>query len=164
MKFMEKVNTFIAYIAMAALFLMMCLTTVDTILRKTTHGGVTDSLDFTERFMLLFVFGGLAFLESKGWHLRVDMLLTILPKIVKRVIQTLIYLLSTGIICLFAYGMYRRLNNDLLSGAATQLLKVPTWPFTVFVLFCILLYAVTMIVRMIYVATGGEEEAHVREG
>ena len=151
LKFMEKLNTISCYIAMVALFVLMFLTTIDTMTRKTTIGGITDSMDFTERLMLFIIFGGLAIVQSKKGHIRMDMLVKNMPKVINYVMEVLMGLASTAIMFLLSYGMFLKIFNDRTGKAATQLLHIPTWPFTIIVTIMVLLYAVTLLFHVIQI-------------
>jgi TRAP-type C4-dicarboxylate transport system permease small subunit len=157
LKIVDSINMKICYIAMVALFALMCMTTVDTITRKTPLGGITDSLDLTELFMLFIVFCGLAYLESERGHIRVDMFVNMLPKLAKRIVEAALYLLSAVILILLFYAMFGDISSTFKSGAATQILHIPHWPFVVVVTVSIFLYAFTVLLHGIEIIQGEEE-------
>ena len=149
LKIADSINQKMAYIAMTMLFLLMCLTTVDTITRKTPLGGITDSLDLTELFLVIIVFCTLAFLESERGHIRVDLLVNIFPGLFKKITESITSLLSAGILFLLFYAMFDNIRDTYQSGASTQILGIPHWPLVVVVAAAIFFYAFTVLLHMI---------------
>ncbi len=147
------------YVAMAAMFVLMCMTTIDTILRKTAVGGITDSFDITELFMVLIIFCGFAFLESDKGHVRVDVFLNMFPKTSKRVVDSIMYLLSAGTLVMIAVAMFRYIFARYANGAATQILGIPHWPFVIIVTIALILFALTTFLHALDIALGGGRKA-----
>jgi TRAP-type C4-dicarboxylate transport system permease small subunit len=146
---------------MVALFLLMCMTTVDTITRKTTIGGIPDSLDLTELFLVLIIFCGFAFLESEKGHIRVDMFVNMFPKLIGRIVRSLLYLVSAAILFLCTYALIINIIPTKNSGASTQLLHIPTWPFIIIATIAYLLYAITVLANAIEIIISDEDEKSV---
>jgi TRAP-type C4-dicarboxylate transport system permease small subunit len=112
---------------------------------NTTLGCITDSLDITELFLIFIIFCGLAFLESGNGHIRVDMFVNMFPRILKKIVVFITYMLGAGILFLLTYAMFGDISETLNSGAATQVLHIPHWPFVVVTTVALLLYAVTVL-------------------
>lgn len=164
LKIVDSINLKMCYVAMAALFFLMCMTTVDTIARKIpTLGGIPDSMDLTEIGMVFIVFCGLAFLESERGHIRVDMFLNMFPKLIKRILESFLYILSAFILFLLFYAMFDKIFSTMKSGAATQLLHIPQWPFVIVVTAAIFLFAFTVLMHAVEVIAGKVEEPKEEE-
>ena len=168
LRVVRSVNLKMCYVAMVAMAVLMLMTTVNTIMRKMMLGGITDNLDLTEYLLTLIIFCGLAFLESEKGHVRVDMFLIMLPKTLKRVAESVWYLLSAGVLFMLFYGMYVSIVPTYRSGAGSQVWHVPEWPFTAVVTVAIFLYAFTVLVHLIAIIIGKdeapEEEPESEEG
>lgn len=163
LKIVDSINLKMCYVAMVSLFVLMCMTTIDTIMRKTPLGGITDSIDLTELFLIFIVFCGLAFLESDRGHIRVDMFVNMMPKLLKKITEVFMYLLSAGILILLFISTFDDIGSTFESGAATQILQIPHWPFVVVVTVAIFLYAVTVLFHMIELIIGKNEEQQTEE-
>ena len=138
---------------------MMLFTTINTIMRKIPGSrGFPDNMQITEYLMALVVFCAFAFLESEKGHLRVGMFLVVFPKIITRILESLWYLLSSAVLVMLAFGMYRNILSAYRLGSVTQFLRIPEWPFTVIVAVGLVAYALTLVLRMIAVILGTEEE------
>lgn len=159
LKVLRSINEKACYVAMVALFLLMILTVVNTLTRKTWIGGIPDSLDMTELFMILIVFCGFAFLESEKGHIRVDMLINQFPKMVKKIVSGILYLASAGILFLFFAAELKETAGKITTGASTQVLSIPHWPFTIIVAIAILLYGITLLAHAIEIFIGSNEKS-----
>ena len=153
---MYSLNKKMCYVAMAAMFLLMCMTTIDIAMRKTATGGIADSFDITEIFMVLIIFCGFAFLESEKGHIRVDVLLNALPKTLRKIIDAATYLLSALILIPISYAMFQFIANRYHSGAATQDLAIPYWPFVVVVAVAFALFTITTALHAIEIVFGSK--------
>ena len=167
LKIVDSINLKICYVAMIALFVLMCLTTIDTITRKIPKdsvfpdwmaGGIPDSMDLTELMMIFIVFCGLAYLESERGHIRVDMFVNMLPRMGKRIVEGLLLVLEAAILFLMTYSMFEKILTTLKNGAATQLLHIPQWPFVIVVVIAMFFYSLIVLVHAIEVLGGFTEE------
>ena len=134
----------------------MIMTSVNAIIRKAGIGGIADSLDLTQLLMILIIFCALAFQESKRGHIRVDMFIVMMPKIPSRIVDCIFNLLSTGVLAFFAYAYYISIPGSRRQGSATQVLRVPEWPFVVIVSIVLALFALTMLFNTIDILLYGD--------
>lgn len=143
LKALEYVNLRALWVSMAALFLLMLMTSVNAVIRKAGIGGIADSLDLTQLLMVLVIFCAFAFQESKKEHIRVDMFVSKLPGGASAIMETVLNILSTGILALFAYAYFDNISGSYRQGAATQVWRIPEWPFTLAVAAALSLFALT---------------------
>ena len=141
-------------VGMAAMFIMMVMVTIDTIIRKTPIGGITDSMDMTQLLLGLIIYGGMSYLESNRGHVRVDMFLLMMPPALRKIVEGIIYLLSTVILGMVVYAYVLNIGPDYRSRAGTQVLRIPQWPFKAVVAIGIFLFAVTFLVHTIAIFKG----------
>ena len=146
---MEYINLKVLWVSMAALFALMLMTAVNVVIRKAGIGGVADSLDLTRLLMVLIIFCAFAFQESKRGHIRVDMFLEKMPKHAAKITDTALNTLSTAVLALLAYAYFAGVSGSRRQGAATQVWRVPEWPFVAIVAVVISLFAVTMLLNTI---------------
>jgi len=149
LKIVNAINLKVCYISMVAIFVLMLLTTVNVIVRKLGIWGVPDAFDMTNLLMILIVFCALAYQESVKEHIRVDMLVEMLPNILKHIVNALFDLLTVGTLGYFSYAYYTEISRRLRSGAASQILKIPEWPFCIVVAVVSALFALTVLLNMI---------------
>ena len=151
LKIVNSINLKVCYISMVSVFVLMLLTTVNVIIRKAPLGvgGITDAFDMTNLLMVLIIFCALAFQESGREHIRVDMFVEMLPKIGKHIVNTLFDLLTVGALGFFSYVYFSDIEGTQRSGAATQVLKIPEWPFYIVIAISIALFGVTVLLNMI---------------
>ena len=149
LKVVNSINHKVCYISMVSVFALMLLTTVNTVIRKAGIGGIVDAFDMTGFLMILIIFCALAYQESGREHIRVDMFVEMLPKIGKHIVNTLFDLLTIGALGLLSYAYFSDIASTYKSGAASQVLKIPEWPFYIIVAISVALFALTVLLNMI---------------
>lgn len=83
-KWLLRVDRILMVLAMAALFGMMCLTTVDAVCRYFFNTPITGAYEITEKYlMLVSIFLGMSFTYRGAAFIRVTILMDRLPNSVK---------------------------------------------------------------------------------
>jgi TRAP-type C4-dicarboxylate transport system permease small subunit len=135
---------------MWACFFLMCMTTIHAVLRKfTSFGGFTDNVDITNLTMILIVFCGLAFMESERGHVRVNVFVDKFPIGSRRVVQAIMYFITTIILFIMFYAVVKNIGPMMHSGAATTALHIPNWPFAIILSVGVFFYALTALLHAI---------------
>jgi len=150
---------------MAAAFLLMCLTSINTVLNTASIGSIPDAFPLTEYLMILIVFCALAFQESEKEHIRVDMFVVMLPKTIGKIVNIVFDLLTFGAVSYLSYAYFSDIASSRRSGAASSLLKVPEWPFYLVVAIAVALFAITILLHTIehFLPDSGEKESSEKE-
>ena len=149
LKIVKSVNMKVCYIAVASIFIMMCMTTINTILRKASIGGIVDAFDMTGLLMILIVFCSMAYQESEKGHIRVEMFVDMLPKIAGTIVGTLLDFLTIFALSYLSYAYFIDISKTQRSGASTQNLMIPEWPFEAIVAVAVALFALTVLLNTI---------------
>ena len=150
----KTINSKFCFVGIVSMLLLMVMVTIDTITRRTPIGGITDSMDMTQLFLGMIIYGGMAFLESERGHVRVDMFLLMMPKLLRRIVEGIIYLLSTAMLGMVCFAYVSNMGSEISSGAATQVLGIPQWPFKLIVTIGLILFAITFLIHTIAIFTG----------
>ena len=155
----RSINLRICYVSMVSMFVLMVLTTINTIMRKIYFlGGIKDAFDMTAMLLVLIVFCAMAFLESGKGHVRVGMLFLVLPSLPKKIVEAFWYLMSSGILFLFTLSLFNNIQSTYKSGAASQVFAIPWWPFSIVITVAVLAYALTVLTRLIAIIVGQDSE------
>ena len=149
LKVVNSINYKVCYISMVSLFVLMVMTTVNTVIRKLGIGGIVDAFDMTGLLMILMIFCALAFQESGKEHIRVDMFVEMMPRVGKLIVNTFLDLLTIGALGYLSYAYFIDVGPSYTSGAASQVLKIPEWPFKIVVAVSVALFAITVLLNMI---------------
>ena len=155
LKVLEYINLRALWVSMAALFVLMLMTSVNAVIRKMGVGGIADSLDLTQLLMVLIIFFSFAFLESKREHIRIDMFVNILPGVFAKIADAVLNALSAAVLALFAYSYFASIPGSRAQGAATQVWRIPEWPFVAAVAVVLTLFALTMLFNSIDILING---------
>jgi TRAP-type C4-dicarboxylate transport system permease small subunit len=158
---LHKICDKFSYISLAATFFLMCMTTIHVILRKGFAGGVTDSLDLTAISMVAIVFCSLAYLQAHDGHVRVNMFADMLPPGMKKALKFVLYTASAAVLFIMCYAAMLNIGTQFDSGAQTQVLKIPIWPFVILTFIGLLLYAINLLLQGVMALF--EKEEHENE-
>jgi TRAP-type transport system small permease protein len=125
-------SSIFSYVGAAALFSMMCLTTLDVAGRYIFNHPITGVYELTEYLVLILIFSFLGYTQSKNGHVSVDLLLPKLPARLKAVIDLLNHLVCLVLMAvIFWMGIETALELRSV-GEASPNLGVPDYPFAFF--------------------------------
>jgi TRAP-type transport system small permease protein len=133
--FLGKARVFsrlLSYIGNAAIALMMLLTTADVIGRYFFSAPVLGAYEITEYLMLIMVFSFLGFAQSQKAHISVDIVFDRLPGRLQRFLGRFDHFLCLVMLILVSTMGVHRVLDIINSGASSTLLKIPDYPFAVF--------------------------------
>jgi TRAP-type mannitol/chloroaromatic compound transport system permease small subunit len=99
----ESLGKWMNMVAMTVLFLMMFVMAIDTILRYFSPYSIPGAINLEEFFMVLVVFLALAYTQSVGGHVRVELLIPHLRGRIRTGINALALFLALGITCLITW-------------------------------------------------------------
>ena len=138
----RSLSTYLSYIGNAALAAMMLLATVDVIGRYFFNSPVLGAYEMTEYLMLILVFSFLALAQSARVHISVDIVFNRLPRRLQHVLDRLNHLICLLMMVLVSWMSIQRIWELKRTGEASVLLKIPDYPFAVFLVigclaFCI---------------------------
>ena len=135
-------SRFLSYIGNAAIAAMMLLTAADVCGRYFFNAPVLGAYEITEYLMMIMVFSFLAFAQSQNAHISVDIVFDRLPPKVRFALERLNHLICLVMLGLVTYMGVHRVLDIIKSGASSTLLKIPDYPFAIFMVigcaaFCI---------------------------
>jgi TRAP-type C4-dicarboxylate transport system permease small subunit len=137
-------------IGMVFLILLMLVITADVILRASLNKPIHGAIEISQFMMLIVVFLALAYTQHAKAHIAVDLLYTRFPKIVKSVIDILIYILSLGIVSLMTWQALVYTNRLNETNKISDILMVPIAPFEIIVLAGLGLFGLVLFIDLIH--------------
>jgi TRAP-type transport system small permease protein len=132
LKKMEAVSACLAYVGSIALVCMMTLTTVDVAGRYLFNAPIIGVFEITEFLVLILIFSFIGYAQAGKAHVSVDLVVAQLPRYWQAIID-----LFTHTVCLVLMGLItwmgvRRAFELMAVGGASPNLKVPVYPFVLF--------------------------------
>lgn len=128
-KGISLVSRFLCRVASFVLFGMMCLTIADVLMRKLLSRSILGTLELTELLMLVVVFFTLSQTELLGGHIRVDLVAIHFSPRTQRAFDTVTQLCGSLLFGLMTFSGLKYATNMGESGAVTQDLWIPVYPF-----------------------------------
>lgn len=132
-----------------ALVLMTGVTVADVVLRNLFSTVVPGGMEMNGLLMVLVALSTLGVVELARGHIRVDMLLQLLPDRARLPTIAGGLLLTLGTIAITASEILKETGRLIDDHIVTGVLKVPEWPFALIAAIFMLLFAATLLVNLI---------------
>jgi len=116
---------------MAASFLAVvtAITFVSVILRYLFAWQIPDSYDFSSLLLGILIFWGIAGASYRGEHITVDLVWSVAPRLVRRVMDVFADLLTLGCLGVFTWMMGVKVVSTYNDNLQTFDLRLPVWMF-----------------------------------
>lgn len=124
-KLVEHFTTF----GIAACFFTMIITTLDVIIRKISTLNIKGSYELTELAMVVVVFLGIASLQAKDGHVKVDMLVMKLPPRLQHLLLSTILFIEFIMYSAMSYSSIIKCIEYFNKPVYTAVLKFSYVPF-----------------------------------
>lgn len=138
----RSLSTYLSYIGNFALAAMMLLATVDVVGRYFFNAPVLGAYEITEYLMLIMVFSFLALAQSAKAHISVDIVFNRLPAGLRHVLERFNHLVCLLMMILVTWMGIQRIWELKRTGEASVLLKIPDYPFAVFLVIGCLVFCI----------------------
>ncbi len=125
-------STLLSYVGACALFLMMCLTTVDVIGRYVFNSPILGAFELTEFLVLILIFSFLAYTQSQKTHVSVDLLVSLFPAKFRFYVEVFNHLVCFLLMFLITWMGTRKAFELKEVGEASPNLGIPEYPFVFF--------------------------------
>jgi TRAP-type C4-dicarboxylate transport system permease small subunit len=116
------------FIAGVAIFVLM-LVAVYQVFGRTLFGtAIYGYIDYIEQATAIFAFLGIAYCQKVGGHIRMEILLTTMPRRLLWWVETFGIILSLVIVAVLIYGSYFNFLRAYELGDSTMDIQLPVWP------------------------------------
>ena len=140
-------------IGMAVTFILMFITAIDTILRKTSSMAIIGSLEITEVGMVILIFFGIASNQISKGHVSVDMFVERFSRKMRLISDTVVLTIEAVVMGIMAYCGYLLTVSYIEKGLETSVLGIPMWPFSVLMTIGLFLFTIVLLIDAIISAT-----------
>ena len=125
---------------------LMFLIVTDVILRYLVNRPIDGSHELVMFMMAIVVFTALSYTATVGGHVKIELVVSRLPKRAQEALGGVTSLLSLGLFALIAQQNFVRAKALRLEGLTSSILHVPVYPFYLFAAFgCALLCLVLLV-------------------
>lgn len=168
MKFIEKfkkvvdtISRYTGYLSYICFALIILLTVVDVVLRKTVDKPIVGSYEIITYLLLVGVFSSFAYCQTLRGHIQVTMILRLLPKRAVFIIYSIASALTAIIMCFVAYAAAQQAMYIMEKGFRSDTLHFVTHPFIWIECICMVVFALACIldtVQSVYAIFHEEEQ------
>jgi TRAP-type C4-dicarboxylate transport system permease small subunit len=144
-----RISFWFARAGAVVLAIMLLLTFADVIGREVLKRPIVANIEMTELLMGLVVYLGVSLTTRVRGHVRVDILLNVMPRRARAVADSVTLLLCALFVAAMAWRLYDRAVVKFVKGDETDLWKIPTWPVAGIMTLCAALMAVLLFVQWV---------------
>lgn len=143
------------HVAVACVFLMMCLTTADALGRYLLNMPMPGAYEITEQYLQVgCAFLGMWYAYRRGAFVRVTFLVDHLPKQVKVGLQYFILVFSFLSMFFFVLATFKQFLRTTVSGLKMDIWDLPLWPAYLIIPIGLFFTGLAMVVDLRKVRTG----------
>ncbi len=128
-KFNRKISMGIEWVGLAALILMMLITTIDVISAKLFLRPVYGALDIMMLAQLVAISFAVAATLILGQHVKVEFFVALLPERVQAVIECIVFLLGLLLFVLIVWRLFLYGYDLQTGGEVSSTARIPFHPF-----------------------------------
>lgn len=155
---MRSFDTWMHWVAGAALLIMLALTVADIAGRTIFNHPVPGTVEVTALLLVVLVFLALAHSEDLGDHITIDLIYVRVGRRAQAAMDLFARLLSLVVIGLMAFQIYHFALRQHGGGNETPVLEWPIWPFVLVAAFGTVLYTVAIASKLVLTAFGEPAE------
>jgi C4-dicarboxylate transporter, DctQ subunit len=124
------------WIGITALALIVLIAIADVIGSKAFELPFPGTTELTALLQITALAGGLAYSKIDGRHIRVDLLVQVLPGKSKAILEICISSLGIGLFILVGWAAINYGLSLFSGGTTTLMLRIPTFPFEFWIALC----------------------------
>jgi TRAP-type C4-dicarboxylate transport system permease small subunit len=151
-----SLSRWLSYVSMAATAAMMLVIAADVFMRRAFNSPIFGAYDVIKVLLVVIVFCGAAYVMVYKEHVIVDTLTRLYPKLLKRIVSLIVYVLNMLILAIICWQTLRYGISMSQAGERLVLLEIPVSPFIFIVAFGYAIFFLVVLVQFILELTGVE--------
>ena len=157
----KKLCYYLCYVSMFIIVFMMILMFMDAILGLFFNTRIKGSYELVQLVLSVVVFMSWGYTQTEHGHIHVVMFIRHFPKKVRFIVFGFVSALSTVVMGIGTYGVYKMILDKMANNEKTATLLIPYWPFYIieFIAFAIFTVALLADTLKAFAAIGNEEAA-----
>jgi|OM-RGC.v1.021757279 TRAP-type C4-dicarboxylate transport system, small permease component len=158
-KFVSRVSSIMAAIG-ATLIGLLGLTVVADVIGRQIGFPVTGIVELAAQTVVASAFLTIPYVMRRGGHIRATVIVSRTPVKVKKVLETIAYLMGAVIFLLLAYSAFGAFVEDYLKASyeGEGALRIPTWPTRLVIFVASILMVIESLLSIVKVFVKVEEE------
>ena len=141
----KKICHYLCYVSMFIVVVMMVLMTIDAVGGLFFNFRVKGSYELVQVILSVVVFTSWAYTQTEHGHIHVVMFIRMFPQKLRFVIFALVSALSTVVMAIASYGVYRMIVDKMASNDRTATLLIPYWPFYLIELVAFIIFTIALL-------------------
>lgn len=125
---MHRIEKLTALLSGIGVFALMMIGVAQVLSRKFLNWPIYGYIDIVEIMMSFLVFMGLAYTERLGGHIRMELILTFLPKRLVNLFEVVSVLVGLFVVGVLTYYTWTHALRSYQSGDSTMDAQIALWP------------------------------------
>lgn len=151
---LKSISNVLAGFACLVLLGVMAITFVDVVGRYFFNAPITFAVELIQLGMGLLVLFGLAITTLNRGHIAVDVIESLVPPVVAKLLAAIAALCGLAFIALIAWRLWDRAFKFMDDGLATDVLFLPVWPVVMLMAFAASVAAFVALAQVIKPSIG----------
>jgi TRAP-type C4-dicarboxylate transport system permease small subunit len=148
-RFISKIVSWLNYLSSIVLLFMMIFVIVYIILRSAFGYSIFGTFEIVQLSCMTLVACALAGNDYREGNITVTVLVDMMPKTVKWIVELFALLLSSGLCIYCSFLMYGNMISRYEAEAVTANLNLPIWVFTLILFISFILLSVSVLFRTV---------------
>ena len=157
-RFNRRLSDWFEWIGLAGMLLMMVITCVDVVGAKVFKMPVLGSIDIVMLCQIVAISFACSMTLIVGRHIKVEFFFLFLPRLVQRVISSIIHLIGLGLFIVIIWQLYELGRSFQSSGEYSMTIYIPYYPFAYGIAFACIPVCLILLVEFLKSLKKGVEK------
>lgn len=128
----DNVCRYLSFFSMVTIVIMMVMICADIVLGNIMRMPIAGLYEVCQVILTTLVFSSWAYTQTVHGHIHVVMFVSKMPQKLRFVCFALTSFLSTGVMGIACYAVFKQIIRTYISRECTGTLMIPYWPFYIF--------------------------------
>lgn len=157
-KFVSSLSNWLLWVAGAGLVAMLCLTLADIIGIKLFNWPIPGAIEIVGFLGVVVTAFAIAYTQFRRGHIEVEVLVMRLPRLARKVIESIVTLAGLVLFALLAWRSYDYGRVLQTTGEVSMTQGIPFYPFIYGIAFCSISVCLVLLAQFLRVVTQEEKK------
>jgi TRAP-type C4-dicarboxylate transport system permease small subunit len=157
-RFTRRLSNWFEWIGFAAILLIMVITCVDVVGAKVFKMPILGSIDIVMLCQIVAISFACSMTQMLGRHIQVESFFYLLPRLVQRVINSIVLLFGLGLFIVIIWQMYVLGHSFQTAHQTSMTIYIPYYPFAYGAAFACIPVCLVLVLELLKSLTKGDQK------
>lgn len=157
-RFNRRLSSWFEWIGLAGILVMMVVTCVDVVGAKVFKRPVLGSIDIVMLCQIVAISFACSMTQLVGRHIKVEFFFFFLPRLVQRVVNSIIHLIGIGLFIVIIWRLFVLGHSFQTFGEYSMTIYIPYYPFAYGIGFACIPVCLLLVVEFLKSLTKGVDK------